>query len=57
VNERIKSIGLDPLKFGKHSLRRTKAPLVYRKTGYLRATYRVRRPWLHLRSPNAASKY
>jgi integrase len=33
----IASIGLDPLNFGTHSLRRTKATLIYRKTGNLRA--------------------
>ncbi len=37
VGEWIKSIGLDPLKFGTHSLRRTKATLIYRRTGNLRA--------------------
>jgi len=31
------SIGLDPLKFGTHSLRRAKATLIYRRTGNLRA--------------------
>ncbi len=36
VGEWIASIGLDPLKFGTHSLRRTKATLIYR-TGNLRA--------------------
>lgn len=36
-NEWFVSIGLDPLKFGTHSLRRTKATLIYRKTGNLRA--------------------
>jgi integrase len=30
-------VGLDPLKFGTHSLRRTKATLIYRRTGNLRA--------------------
>jgi integrase len=30
-------IGLDPLKYGTHSLRRTKATLIYRRTGNLRA--------------------
>ncbi len=30
-------IGLDPSNFGTHSLRRTKATLIYRKTGNLRA--------------------
>jgi hypothetical protein len=29
-------IGLDPLKFGMHSLRRSKATLIYRRTGNLR---------------------
>lgn len=33
----LSSIGLDPLKFGTHSLRRTKATLIYRRTGNLRA--------------------
>ena len=36
VSEWIASIGLDPLKFGTHSLRRTKATLIYRRTGNLR---------------------
>ena len=30
-------IGLDPCFFGTHSLRRTKATLIYKKTGNLRA--------------------
>ena len=30
-------LGLDPAKFGTHSLRRTKAVLIYRRTGNLRA--------------------
>jgi integrase len=33
----IASIGLDPRLFGTHSLRRTKATLIYRRTGNLRA--------------------
>ena len=33
----ITSIGLDPSLFGTHSLRRTKATLIYRRTGNLRA--------------------
>ena len=37
VGEWIASIGLDPLKFGTHSLRRTKATIIYRRTGNLRA--------------------
>ena len=30
-------IGLDPCLYGTHSLRRTKATLIYKKTGNLRA--------------------
>ena len=37
VSEWISSIGLDPHLFGTHSLRRTKATLIYRRTGNLRA--------------------
>lgn len=37
VSEWIGSVGLDPRLFGTHSLRRTKAPLIYRRTGNLRA--------------------
>jgi integrase len=37
VSEWIASIGLDPHAFGTHSLRRTKATLIYRRTGNLRA--------------------
>ena len=37
VSDWIGSIGLDPLLFGTHSLRRTKATLIYRRTGNLRA--------------------
>jgi integrase len=33
----LASIGLDPRVFGTHSLRRTKATLIYRRTGNLRA--------------------
>ena len=36
-SEWIASIGLDPHLFGTHSLRRTKATLIYRRTGNLRA--------------------
>ena len=31
------AIGLDPALFGTHSLRRTKASLIYKRTGNLRA--------------------
>jgi integrase len=37
VNDWVASIGLDPLQFGTHSLRRTRAVLIYRQTGNLRA--------------------
>ena len=37
VSQWAVSIGLDPLLFGTHSLRRTKATLIYRRTGNLRA--------------------
>lgn len=36
VSEWIAGIGLDPLQFGTHSLRRTKATLIYKRTGNLR---------------------
>ncbi|MFG3595347.1 tyrosine-type recombinase/integrase [Bradyrhizobium sp. RDI18] len=37
VSEWIGSVGLDPRLFETHSLRRTKATLIYRRTGNLRA--------------------
>ena len=37
LSEWLASIGLDPKIFGTHSLRRTKATLIYRRTGNLRA--------------------
>jgi integrase len=37
VSEWVASIGLDPNLFGTHSLRRTKATLIYRRTGNLGA--------------------
>ncbi len=37
VSRWIASIGLDPSFYGTHSLRRTKATLIYRRTGNLRA--------------------
>lgn len=37
VDEWVALAGLDPSLFGTHSLRRTKATLIYRKTGNLRA--------------------
>ena len=37
VSEWIAGIGLEPKLFGAHSLRRTKATLIYRRTGNLRA--------------------
>ena len=37
VGDWIRGTGLDPCLFGTHSLRRTKATLIYRRTGNLRA--------------------
>ena len=37
VHEWVASIDLEPAKFGTHSLRRTKAVSIYRRTGNLRA--------------------
>ena len=37
VSNWIGGVGLDPTKYGTHSLRRTKAALIYKKTGNLRA--------------------
>lgn len=37
VNRWIQSIGLDPAEYGTHSLRRTKATLIYKRTRNLRA--------------------
>jgi integrase len=37
VSEWIDNVGLDSKLFGTHSLRRTKATLIYRRTGNLRA--------------------
>jgi integrase len=33
----LRAIGLDPHAYGTHSLRRTKASMIYRRTGNLRA--------------------
>jgi site-specific recombinase XerD len=37
VDSWVSSIGLDPSAYGTHSLRRTKATLIYRRTGNIRA--------------------
>ena len=37
LSEWIAGIGLDPSLYGTHSLQRTKATLIYRRTGNLRA--------------------
>ncbi|MGF1553693.1 MAG: tyrosine-type recombinase/integrase [Paracoccaceae bacterium] len=37
VDDWVGSIGLDPADYGTHSLRRTKASLIYKRTGNLRA--------------------
>ena len=39
VQDWVASVGLDPAKFDTHSLRRTKAVLIYRRTGNLRAVH------------------
>jgi len=36
VSQWVRDIGLDPLKYATHSMRRTKATLIYRRTGNLR---------------------
>ena len=37
VSEWVSGIGLDPLRYAMHSMRRTKATLIYRRTSNLRA--------------------
>jgi len=37
VERWVKSVGLDSTKYGTHSMRRTKAAMIYKKTGNLRA--------------------
>ncbi|MEO1544991.1 MAG: tyrosine-type recombinase/integrase, partial [Pseudomonadota bacterium] len=37
LGEWLASVGLDPTMYGTHSLRRTKATLIYKRTGNLRA--------------------
>jgi integrase len=37
VERWVASVGLDPREFATHSMRRTKATLIYRRTGNLRA--------------------
>jgi integrase len=37
VRKWVKSIGLEPSGYGTHSMRRTKAAQIYKKTGNLRA--------------------
>jgi integrase len=39
VSQWVRGIGLDPLKYATHSMRRTKATLIYRRTGNLRAVH------------------
>jgi integrase len=57
VSEWIGSVGLDPRLFGTHSLRRTKATLIYRRTGNLRAVQlRLATPRSKARSDISGSK-
>ena len=44
VSKWVRGIGLDPSKFATHSMRRTKATLIYRRTGNLRAVRRLKAP-------------
>jgi integrase len=37
VDNWVRNIGLDPVEYGTHSLRRTKATIIYRRTKNLRA--------------------
>lgn len=37
----LSQAGLDPMKYGTHSLRRTKIALIYQKTGNLRACQKL----------------
>ncbi len=37
LSDWLKNVGLDPTLYGTHSLRRTKATLIYKRTGNLRA--------------------
>jgi site-specific recombinase XerD len=37
VDKWVSSIGLDPKRYGTHSMRRTKALQIYKKTGNIRA--------------------
>lgn len=37
VDKWVSSIGLDPKRYGTHSMRRTKAAQIYQKTGNIRA--------------------
>lgn len=37
----LRAIGLDPLAYGSHSIRRAKASMIYRRTGNLRAVQRL----------------
>jgi integrase len=41
VERWVASVGLDPRKFAIHSMRPTKATLIYRRTGNLRAVQRL----------------
>ncbi len=41
VRDWVSAIGLDPSSYGTHSLHWTKAALIYRKTGHLRAVQRL----------------
>lgn len=44
LREWLASVGLDPTMSGSHSLRRTKAMLIYKRTGNLRAVQLLLEP-------------
>jgi integrase len=53
VSDWIGSVGLDPRLVGTHSLRRTKATLIYRRTGNLRAVQLLPRRTMSRRAVDA----
>ena len=57
VSEWIRSVGLDPKRFGTHSLRRTKATLIYRRNGNLRAVQLLSTPRLKAPCVTLASRW
>ena len=57
VDKWVSSIGLDPKRYGTHSMRRTKAAQIYKKAGNIRAVQLLLgTPSLKARSASSASK-